>query len=285
MTSTRSPNELIEAIRLARLYEPERYIAATLAPEPERTALIALAAFAAGLQRIAADATEPLLGEIRLQWWRDSLDQLADGGRTGAPLADAIGAAMITYALPPALPAAMTEARAFDLYDDPMPDAAALDGYLAKTEAIPFELALRVLGVASSEAAELAAPAGRVFGFTRLLARLPVHLAAGRLPLPREVLDRHGVTSATMLAGTTTPAVRAMVATLARDISATGAVLRPRIMALSRRQRASLLPLALVLPYVHAIGAHRRDPLRDIADLAPMTRVWRIAVAHWSGRF
>ena len=273
-----------EFIGIARAHEPERYLAATLAPEPERATLIALAAFAADLVRISASAKEPLLGEIRLQWWRDSLDTIQAGGRTGAPLADALGDAIAKYRLPVPLVIAMTEARAFDLYDDPMPDQAALDGYLAKTEAFPFELALRVLGLPAGDAGALAGPAGRAFGLTRLLLRLPAHLARGRQLLPLATLERQGITAEGMLAGEATSPVRCLIDTTARDILATLATLRPQIGALSKRQRTALLPLVMITPYLKAIADPRRNPLRDIADLAPLGRVCRIAVAHLTGR-
>ncbi len=269
---------------LARTHEPERYLAATLAPEPQRAALIALSAFAADLQRIPATATDPLLGEIRLQWWRDNLEATAAGGISGAPVADALGAAIQAYHLPVPLLVAITEARAWDLYDDPMSDAAALDGYLSKTEAILFELALRILGVPAGDAGALAAPAGRAFGLTRLLARLPEHLARGRMPLPLTLLAQHGLTPEVIFAGTGTVALRGLIATMTKDISGTLATLRPQINALSKPLRVALLPLATIPPYLHRIGQQRRNPLRDIADLAPLARVCRIALAHTLGR-
>ena len=100
MTDTRHAPVSDEAMALARAHEHDRYLAATLAPEAERAALIALAGFSADIRRIVSAIKEPLLAEIRLQWWRDSLDTLAKGGRTGAPLADAVGDAMAAYALP-----------------------------------------------------------------------------------------------------------------------------------------------------------------------------------------
>ncbi len=247
--------------------------------------LITLAAFAADLRRITESATEPMLGEIRLQWWRDSLDAMQTGGRVGAPLANALGDAIAAFRLPVPLLIAMTEARAFDLYDDPMADAAALEGYLAKTEAIPFELALRILGVTAGDASALARPAGRAYGMTRLLARLPVDLARGHMPVPLPVppLGPHDVTHEVMLAGKATPAVRDMIATMSADISNTLATLRPQIAALSKRQRVAMLPLAMITPYLTVIGAGHRNPLRDIADLAPLTRVWRSGWAHLTG--
>jgi hypothetical protein len=48
-----------DMIALARAYEPERYLAATLAKDPARTSLISLAAFSADLQRITTSARQP----------------------------------------------------------------------------------------------------------------------------------------------------------------------------------------------------------------------------------
>ena len=63
-----------EVAAIAREGEPDRYLAALLAPAPEREALLALAAFAAELTRIPLRVVqEPMMGEIRLEWWRTAL--------------------------------------------------------------------------------------------------------------------------------------------------------------------------------------------------------------------
>ena len=84
------------------------------------------------------------MGEIRLQWWRDAITGLADGAVTGHPIADALGEAVRRHGLPQQWLLDMTEAFAFDLYSDPMPDAQAFDGYLRNTQALPFALALLI---------------------------------------------------------------------------------------------------------------------------------------------
>ncbi len=274
----------LEVVDVARAHEPERYLAATLAAEPHRPALIALAAFAADLVRISHTVTQPILGEIRLQWWRDNLDIIDRGGRAGSPIADALAPAITSYELPLPLLVAMTEARAFDLYDDPMPDEPSLAGYLSKTEAIPFELALRILGVAAQPAASLAISAGRAFGLTRLLAELPRHLAAGRVPLPLSIINEHGISPASLREGGDLALLRPLITHLTREVSTEIAMLRPRIAALSRQQRVALLPLAVLSPYLKAIERPLRNPVRDVASLAPLTRAWRVVAAHILGR-
>ena len=270
---------------IARTYEPERYLAATLAPEPQRSSLIALAAYAGDLARIAATATQPMLGEIRLQWWRDSFDVIGKGGRIGSPLADALAGAIQAHQLPLPMLVAMSEARAWDLYDDAMQDQAALDGYLAKIDAIPFELALRTMGMPARDAGRLSLPAGRLWGQVRLLAQLPAHLSAGRIPLTAARLSTYGVTSDVLLAGTMTPDVRVMITGLTDELAQNFASLRPQLRSLSRHHRIAVLPLAVIPAYLRAIQRRSRDPLRDIAALAPMVRVWRSARGHAFGWF
>ena len=51
----------------------DRYLADLFAPEAARPHLFALHAFNARLRGSATASSEPTLGEIRLQWWRDAL--------------------------------------------------------------------------------------------------------------------------------------------------------------------------------------------------------------------
>jgi 15-cis-phytoene synthase len=59
---------------------------------------------------------------------------------------------------------------------------------------------------------------------------------------------------------------------------------RQHVANLPRRARPGFLPLALVRSYLRALERPGRDVLRESVEIAPLTRVLRIAVAHWSGR-
>ena len=87
---TTSTAVLAEARAVARLYEPDRYVAALLAPRQAKLDLAALATFAADLERITATQSEPMMARIRLQWWRDALASRASDTVTGHPIADHI---------------------------------------------------------------------------------------------------------------------------------------------------------------------------------------------------
>ena len=97
--------------------------------------------------------SEPQLGEIRLQWWRDALDRASSGETTGQPVADAIGYAVRECELSRQSLAGLIDARRFDVSVKIMPDTAALDDYLANTAGALFNLAAEV-GMAGGRAAE-----------------------------------------------------------------------------------------------------------------------------------
>ena len=106
---------------LVREHDQDRYIACLYAPEAQRPALFALYAFSHEIARVRALVSEPLPGEVRLQWWRDLLEGEPKGEAQAHPVAAALLDAVARYRLPIAPLTGLIEARVFDLYDDPMP--------------------------------------------------------------------------------------------------------------------------------------------------------------------
>src|SRR5258708_12399422 len=59
---------------LVRHHDRDRYQTALFAPARRREALLALYAFNYEIARVRETVTQPMLGQIRLQWWRWVLD-------------------------------------------------------------------------------------------------------------------------------------------------------------------------------------------------------------------
>lgn len=76
LTSPQIWESLDEKVRAG---DEDRWLSSRYAPKPERRALIALYAFAFELARIRLVVTEPGLGAIRFQWWREALDEIGKG--------------------------------------------------------------------------------------------------------------------------------------------------------------------------------------------------------------
>jgi 15-cis-phytoene synthase len=267
--------------RIARSGDPDRALAALFAPRDFRADLLALYAFNVELARIAEQVSEPELGAIRLQWWRDALDRAAKGEATGHPVADAWGEAQRRHALSPHRIESLIDARSFDIATKIMPDWSALETYLHDTAGALFALAAACAGVPRAVIEPAAAQAGFAYGLTGLMRALPVHASGGRLYLPADMLRRHGTSPEAVLAGNTEPGLLRLLEDLGSKARAALDDAGHHIAKLDRRAQAAFLPLSLVEPHLAALEKPGRDPLHDIADINPLYRLWRLA--RWRG--
>ena len=159
--------------------DPERFRAVmSVAPEA-RAVLFPIFAFGVEISRAPWVTQEPLIAEMRLQWWRDALEEIAAGGPVRGHevtqalqrVLDAEGARLLDRAV---------AARRWDIHAEPFEDAADFDAYIEDTSAGPLWVAARALG-SSDEAA--VRRAGWGIGLARFLAAVPELEARGRVPL------------------------------------------------------------------------------------------------------
>jgi 15-cis-phytoene synthase len=193
---------------LVRAHDFVRYAASLFVPAVGRRALLALYAFNVEICRVPAQVSQPLPGEIRLQWWRDALSGQGHGGIEGNPVAAELLQAIDSYRLPVERLSRLIEEHQFDLYNDPMPTMAALEGYLNDTSSALFSLAAAIMGPSSSDVEHLARHAGLAQGIVQVMASLPLDASQRRLFLPQQVLAQHGVDLEEVFAGKQTPALR-----------------------------------------------------------------------------
>lgn len=261
----------------------DRAVAALLSPKPERDALLALAAFSAELVRIAPQTRrEPQMGEIRLQWWRDALEN-PSAPATGHPVADAMKAGMLRHGWSTADVVGIIDSHAHDGIADAYADDTELVATLTLGEGTLFRLAATTLGMAPGPDLErLAGDAGVAYGLARRLMALPELVALGHVPLPQARIHAAGIELPNILAGEAD--VTGLVGGLSDLAAGKLAVARPIIHRLSRRFRCAFLPLALVGPYLRKAGQAGRNALRDPADIAPFGRMVRILGARVTGR-
>jgi phytoene synthase len=263
--------------RIARSGDPDRALAALFAPREARADLFALYAFNVELARIAEQVSEPELGAIRLQWWREALERAAKGEATGHPVADALGATLARRKLSPARVEALIDARGFDVATKIMPDWNALEAYLGDTAGALFALGAESLGARGPSLEPASSQAGLAYGLTGLMRALPVHAASGRVYLPADALMRHGTSPERVLAGTTSEGLLVVLAELRRKASDALGEARRHVARLDPSAQTSFLPLCLVDPYLAALAKSGRDPMREIADINPLYRLWRMA--------
>lgn len=256
----------------AKLGEPDRYLAALLAPRDVRDDLIAFAALGADLRKIIAETSEAPLGEIRIQFLRDALGDARRGERSGHPIADAAGAALARRSIPDALIDGLFDAHVHRLYADPPADDAALRLELDLTEGALFEMASRTLGGARENGPAIS-DAAYAYGLARIGFDLPMSLARGRDPLPESWSHSDGATN-----------WKRAIQRLSDESNAALQRCRAALHGCSASAFTAFLPLAVVEPYLAALQGPDFDPAHTIAAIAPLTRVWRIGRAHYAAR-
>ena len=190
------------SLTVLRDTDRDRYLACLLAPPEKRGPLAALYAFYAEIARVRDVVREALPGEIRLQWWRDVLEGTAEGDASANPLAAGLIACVREHRLPVAVLTDMTEARIFDVYNDPMESRAALEGYAGETASALIQLASLILAPQdAARSAEAAGHAGVAQTVAGLLLMLPIHRRRGQVYLPADLLAATGLAPEALLAG------------------------------------------------------------------------------------
>jgi len=174
---------------LIRKSDPDRLLLAELAPAPRRPALWALAAFNWEVARIPERVSEPMLGDIRRQWWRDTWKEIAAGAPRRHPVAEALAEVHAATPFDPALIETFLDAREAE-HDGPPADLPALVCRAEQTGGILARLEATALGVASDTAAEHTGTAWALIGSLRAL---PQSLSRGRHQLPEALLSEYEV--------------------------------------------------------------------------------------------
>ena len=257
--------------------DPDRYFATLFAPADKRPHLFALYAFSREVARVRETVSEALPGEIRLQWWRDTLQGEARGDVRANPVAAALDAAIVRFRLPRWALVDLIDARTFDLYDDPMPSLADLEGYCGETASALIRLGSLILAEgAEPGAADAAGHAGVAYAIAGLLRAFPWHARQGRLYIPADVLDRFGVSRDDVVLGRGGPGLLAALAEmrgLARchldQARALRGTVRPKI-------APAFVPVALVEGYLERMERRDYDPFRTVIDMPQWRRQWTL---------
>ena len=187
---------------LARVADYDRYLSALFAPAGSREALFALIAFNYEIARIPEAVSEPMLGRIRLQWWREVLEAVYGGEQprrheVAVPLATAIRSRSLDRAAFDAL----LDAREGDLDADGPPDLAALERYAAATGGGLTALMLAAAGVEATPALEAGRRVGTAWSLIGTLRAAARIAAQGRVMMPADLLAAAGVTADDLRAG------------------------------------------------------------------------------------
>src|SRR4051794_24760305 len=109
---------------LVRSHDFVRYASTLFMPVAQRRALLAIYAFNAEIARVREQVSQPLPGELRLQWWTDMLAGAGHGGIEGNPGAAGLKLAMRKLHFPVERLVRLVGRDSFVLYNNSMPHLA-----------------------------------------------------------------------------------------------------------------------------------------------------------------
>ena len=276
MTQTKPREALGACLDEVWKYDHDRFLTVLLAPAGKRDALLALYAFNVEIARIAELVSEPMMGHIRLQWWRETVEGIDRGETRGHPVAEAMAAS----GLPRDRLVALIDAREQDLSEELFDDLHALEAYAQATSTTIMEIAATIIDV--EVPAEVIRPASIAYSLTGLLRALPIHASQGRIMMPADLLRAYDVDPHSVLTGQMTGGLRAVildVATRARTL-----------LAETRQERVSGAALPVLLPtticdrYLAMMTEPGFDPFRQSTEVPAFRRQLRLLRARLTGR-
>ena len=245
-----------------RRHDRDRFLAALFMPASRRGVVISLYSFNYEIAKTPEVVSEPLLGRIRLQWWRDAIAEAYGAGNIrGHEVMTPLAAAIREHRLSREHFDAMIEARELDLAAQPLPSLAALEDYCEATSGRLQCLVLESLGVRDAESADAVREVGIAYALTGLIRAIPFHARARRNYIPAEIAQGVRLDPDALFELRPSPAVARAVERLVERARAHLASARSR-----RSLRAALpvlLPARIASGYlrdIEAVGYDVFDP-------------------------
>ena len=253
------------------------YWAMRLLPKDRRNGMYAVYAFCREVDDIADDLSSPEHKKAALAAWHAEIDALY-AGRPRQLVACALRDPVTIYRLRREDFHAVIDGMEMDAAQNiRAPDLATLDLYCSRVASAVGHLSVHIFGDPSAEAHAVADSLGRALQLTNILRDLDEDAQLGRLYLPCEMLDRHGIRGAVPSEVLRHPALPAACRDLAAVAEQHFAEADRRMAGCSRR---AMRPAALMGAFYRAmldalLRSGWRDPTRRIS-LTKAQKLWLV---------
>ncbi len=225
------------------------HYALLFSPREAREGLIALHAWRAEVLETVDECSDSGVARIKLDFWREELNR-AFAGEARHPAGRALQAAITRHGLQREGFDDLLEGAAMDVEYDAYPDFRALTVYCHRVGGSVTRLAAAICGATAPADLRLAHDLGMAFPLTAQLRRLRPHLEAGRVYLPEDELDAHGLDREALLAGSHPEAAAAL---LQEHAERTRAFYDSAFARLDGAQRRRLLPITVLARLYQAL--------------------------------
>lgn len=260
-----------------RRTDSDRFLSALFAPVELRPHLFALYALDQELKRIPGLVSEPMLGAIRFQWWRDTIGSIYQGEHPGHELVPALAAAIEAGALPAEGFHHWLDAREDEMNELPFVDLASMESHARRAEGTVMNMAGRILGTA--ETAEGLSGFAAAYGLVELLKRFGAAAGNQSAFLPADLIA--GDEDA-LFSGRLTPAITAAF----NDVATHARTLLEKVQQepVSRDVIPAGLHAGLVPGYTRMFTRAGFDPFRSVPEIPAYRRQISLMARAMRGR-
>jgi NADH dehydrogenase [ubiquinone] 1 alpha subcomplex assembly factor 6 len=246
--------------------------------------LWALLGFNYEIARVREIVSQPILGQIRLQWWRDAIDEIYAGKparrhEVATPLAEAIR----HHGIARADLDTMIDARERDLAGNPPATLADLETWLDDTSSRLLQAQCQVL--AGAEGGAAARHIGIAWGLVGLIRAVPFHAAQRILHIPVEIAQVTGLHEEDVYALKPSPPLVAALSILAEAARGHLAAARDLRRAAPRGALSALLIARLAGFHLRRLAAADYDPYTAAVQQPDPLAAWRLAWGRVIGRY
>jgi phytoene synthase len=261
-----------------REHDKDLYLSSLFMPE--------VYAFSAEVARVPFLVSEAALGEIRLQWWHDTVDAIYDGVAQDSPVAQGLSEAVRLGDLPKHALQNLVKAHQFDLYSDPMPSLHDLEAYVGETHSAVIQMSAAILNSDDAlECSEASGLAGVAYGLCSLMRTLPHWLGQHSNFIPADMMAARGLDATTLRDPQFDAASGVLLSELREHATARLSLARKSAWTIKSTVMPAFLHVALTETYLALIRKAGIGLIKKPHDIAQWRKQWILWKAAKSESF
>ncbi len=251
-------SEITDTLRKHDYY---RYLCCLLAPSAMQENMLNIYAFNNELAKIKYVISEPMAGYIRLQWWRDAIDEIYERApvKHFHPVSNGLHKLLSTTPINKDIFENLIDAHESDIEFESPEDMESLENYAIGTSANLFKLQLLAAGIDNSAALNAAHHGAIAYGLADIMRNMRYNASHNMVMLPKSLMDAQNITIDNIIEGANLERAKPIVKILCDKADGHLAKMRTLRGNIPKSAMPALLPIAIAPAIIKLIRKHDYD--------------------------
>lgn len=243
-------------------------------PKPRREAITAMYAFCREVDDVVDEVAEADVARAKLGWWRAEVDNLFNG-HPQHPVTKALAPSLAHHDITRERMLLVIDGMEMDLVKHRYADTAELERYCYLVAGVVGELSASIFGYRNAATLEYARNLGMAFQLTNIIRDVGEDARRNRIYLPREDLQKFGVSEDDILACRSGPGFVSLMSLEAERARMHYRAAHAVLPAEDRKnQRAGLIMSAIYFDLLAEIERDGFKVLNQRTSLTPLRKLW-----------